>query len=272
LVAQQLREQIGSGQITPGDTLPSEAEMLEQFGVSRPTLREALRVLESEGLIHLGRGSRTGATVMAPSIEGISQRCSLYLAVERTTMGELQQARMVLEPRIARLLASKPKAAVVQALQECTERQRLALKSLDYAGSLAAMADFHALLVMNSANSVLKVLAGVLQDISIKLHHQLLLASEQRERRQSIAKRCELATQAYQQLTKLIASGKAAEAESFWADYMDGVATFLDTSGLANVRVSPTPMAAAAPQVAPFHPLALQERATTPSERAKKRR
>jgi DNA-binding FadR family transcriptional regulator len=68
IIAQQLRAQIACGELRPGDSLPSESELLKDFGISRPTLREALRVLESETLIQLGRGSRSGATILAPGL------------------------------------------------------------------------------------------------------------------------------------------------------------------------------------------------------------
>src|SRR5690606_38601467 len=61
LVAERLRAMIAAGELRPGDTLPSEAELLRQFNVSRPIMREALRVLEAESLIRLGRGALAGA-------------------------------------------------------------------------------------------------------------------------------------------------------------------------------------------------------------------
>src|SRR4051812_10355634 len=66
IVAQRLRRRIANGELPPGSSLPREADLMTQFGVSRPALREALRVLEAESLISLGRGARAGATVMAP--------------------------------------------------------------------------------------------------------------------------------------------------------------------------------------------------------------
>src|SRR5215207_5826071 len=68
MVANQLRRTILSGGLKEGDSLPLEKELLAHFGVSRPTLREAFRMLEAEGLISISRGSRTGATVHQPNI------------------------------------------------------------------------------------------------------------------------------------------------------------------------------------------------------------
>jgi DNA-binding FadR family transcriptional regulator len=69
LVAQRLRRQIISGDLAEGDALPSETTLTETFGISRPTLREAFRVLEAEQLISVRRGARGGARVHAPSAD-----------------------------------------------------------------------------------------------------------------------------------------------------------------------------------------------------------
>ena len=67
LVAGTLRRMVVDGQLKDGDFLPNEAELMAHFAVSRPTLREAVRVLESERLVEVRRGSRTGARVRVPS-------------------------------------------------------------------------------------------------------------------------------------------------------------------------------------------------------------
>ena len=68
LIATLYRRQIVRGDLRPGDTLPSEQQLMVQFGVSRPTLREAFRILEAEDLISVKRGSRGGARVTQPSL------------------------------------------------------------------------------------------------------------------------------------------------------------------------------------------------------------
>ena len=80
MIADHIRNRILDGELKEGDSLPSEAQLLEGFGVSRPTLREAFRVLETEKLISVSRGSRKGATVHAPTIDIVSRymTCLLY--------------------------------------------------------------------------------------------------------------------------------------------------------------------------------------------------
>src|ERR1700726_4007530 len=107
IVAERLRAQIAAGQLNSGDTLPSEADMIRLFNVSRPIMREALRVLEAESLIRLGRGARAGATVLAPSINTAARFGVLYLATHRTTLGMIHEVRSLLEPPLAALLAQR---------------------------------------------------------------------------------------------------------------------------------------------------------------------
>lgn len=81
LVAQTLRKMIADGQLKDGDFLPYEADLMTHFQVSRPTLREAVRVLESDRLVEVRRGSRTGAKVRVPGPEvvaGPAHCCSPY--------------------------------------------------------------------------------------------------------------------------------------------------------------------------------------------------
>src|ERR1700736_5393707 len=105
LVASHLRRQIVRGELRPGETLPLETELMEQYGVSRPTLREAFRILEAETLISVRRGSRGGARVVAPDVAVAARYVGLLLQTQVTTINDVYEARMISEPPCARLLA-----------------------------------------------------------------------------------------------------------------------------------------------------------------------
>src|SRR5215218_6683547 len=105
LIATHIRRQIVRGELKEGDTLPPEVRLMEQFGVSRPTLREAFRILETESLISVRRGSRGGAQVMAPDLSVAARYVGLLLQLQGATIVDVYEARMVLEPVCARLLA-----------------------------------------------------------------------------------------------------------------------------------------------------------------------
>src|SRR5882762_8205387 len=105
LIATHLRRQIVRGELRPGETLPPEVQLMEQYGVSRPTLREAFRILETETLISVRRGSRGGAQVMTPDLSVAARYVGLLLQIQGTTIDDVYEARMVTEPACAGLLA-----------------------------------------------------------------------------------------------------------------------------------------------------------------------
>ena len=106
-VAHRFRDRIVSGELQPGERLPAESDLVEIFKVSKPTLREALRILESEGLIRVGRGSRSGAVVQVLSMARTAQYASMVLASQGTTLSEVHEVRRLLEPSLARRLCGK---------------------------------------------------------------------------------------------------------------------------------------------------------------------
>lgn len=236
LVAERLRKQIAAGEIAAGDTLPSEAQLMKQMGVSRPTLREAMRVLESEGLLKLGRGARSGASVLVPSIERAARYGALYLATRGTTVGDIHQVRTLLEPALVAQHAANPKKALVRALQDCVAEQQSAIAERDYPRAVAAVNEFHSELVRHSPNSAFKLLAGMIQDISASIY-PLMALNGTRSDQQLVYRRTQKSSAAHAKLLKLIMDGKAAEAERFWRDYMLDTAAFMTKNKLNDIRV-----------------------------------
>src|SRR3712207_5521225 len=121
LIATHIRRQIVRGELSQGDTLPPEVELMQQFGVSRPTLREAFRILETESLISVRRGSRGGAQIMAPSLNVASRYAGLLLQMGKATIGEVIEARALVEPIAAGLLAQRRTVADVGALTDIVD-------------------------------------------------------------------------------------------------------------------------------------------------------
>ena len=100
LIADRLRRQIVRGELREGDALPPESELLERFDVSRPTLREAFRVLESESLITVRRGAHGGARVQVPNIDVAARFAGFILEHRETTLDDVYQSRILIEPPI----------------------------------------------------------------------------------------------------------------------------------------------------------------------------
>src|SRR6202042_1928617 len=105
LLPTHLRRQIVRGELLPGETLPAESQLMEQYGVSRPTLREAFRILEAETLISVRRGSRGGPRIVAPDASVAARYVGLLLQIQGATINDVYEARMISEPPCARLLA-----------------------------------------------------------------------------------------------------------------------------------------------------------------------
>lgn len=95
-VVEQIEQAVFTGQLPPGSHLPSERDLVAQFGVSRSTIREALRVLESNGMIQSRAGDQRGPQVLAVSPENLHKSMS-RLARTSMSLGELLQFRMLLE-------------------------------------------------------------------------------------------------------------------------------------------------------------------------------
>jgi len=106
LVAAELRRRIVEGELQEGDALPPESSLRETFGVSRPTLREAFRVLESEGLIEVHRGARGGARVRVPNEAAAARYAGLVLEHRGTTIADVCAVRTVIEPVCAAMVAT----------------------------------------------------------------------------------------------------------------------------------------------------------------------
>src|SRR6516165_5409517 len=105
LIADLLRRQIVRGEVKPGAKLPPETQLMEQFGVSRPTIREAFRILETERLIVVRAGSRGGAQVVAPDLTVAARYFGLLLQLQGATIADVYEARKIAEPACAGMLA-----------------------------------------------------------------------------------------------------------------------------------------------------------------------
>jgi DNA-binding FadR family transcriptional regulator len=95
LVAGHIRRQIVLGQLKEDDALAPESVLMEEFAISRPTLREAFRILESEGLITVRRGARGGARVQEPSEDAAARYAGLVLQHRGAILDEVLDARLI---------------------------------------------------------------------------------------------------------------------------------------------------------------------------------
>lgn len=163
VIVDRLRRQIVRGELTEGEALPSEHELQERFGVSRPTLREAFRILESESLIAVRRGAHGGALVRVPNTDVAARYTAFVLEHRGTTLADLYEARIVIEPAAVGLLAAKRTDDDLARLREALVQHDALIDQPQR--SIRTHTAFHALLVELTGNQTLHVLVGMIQHI-----------------------------------------------------------------------------------------------------------
>lgn len=126
LIIDQIRELILSGRLPPGERLPAERDLAERTGVSRVTVRDALRVLEAQGIIEIRVGTAGGAFVTAPSSEKVGEGISTMLKLETLRPEDVAEARLIMELGAAALAIQRATDADIDRLEglcQLAERQ-----------------------------------------------------------------------------------------------------------------------------------------------------
>jgi DNA-binding FadR family transcriptional regulator len=229
LIATFYRRQIVRGELRPGDTLPSEQQLMAQFGVSRPTLREAFRILETENLISVKRGSRGGARVTQPSLSVAARYVGLLLQVQGTTIADVYEARMVLEPACARLLARRRTKQDLVDLTACVDELRGVVEAgqdkVPEPGRWSRLVyRFQELIMTRCGSKTLAVQGGVLRDI-VETHLTIAVTRDFRE--QETLERFQLSVRSYAKLVALIEKRDGAGAERHWRLHMEAAGKLL---------------------------------------------
>ena len=161
-IADQLRAQIVRRELVDGQFLPVEAELCAHFGTSRPTMREAFRILEAEGLLAIRRGGRFGPQVQAPDPAVVARSLGMLLQHQGVDLGDVYDTFLDLVPRAAARLAASRDEADLDALR--AQREQLA-SAPDGATFLDAATGFNVLLVELAGNPVQAMLARLLTEV-----------------------------------------------------------------------------------------------------------
>ncbi|WP_181883565.1 FadR/GntR family transcriptional regulator [Sphingorhabdus pulchriflava] len=214
IVADHFRGQIVRGELKEGDSLPPEGQLMASLGISRPTLREAFRILEAESLISVVRGSRTGARVHAPSVELVSRYAGYVLQSLGTTIGDLYQARLAIEPQVVRWLSTKPDRLAIKRLRAEIERLRVLLTANRYNDFIEAVNEFHATLVDVTGTKTLTFMNQLL--INLLSRHQSDYKHRHPVENDVQHKSLRAGLKSYEKLVDLIESGQVEEAVKHW--------------------------------------------------------
>jgi DNA-binding FadR family transcriptional regulator len=178
LVADHLRGQIIRRELEDGAPLPNEAILAGSFGVSRPTLREALRILEAESLIQITRGSRTGARVVSPSERGAAQYLGRYFQFKQISRIDVHQAVAEIEVPALVALVTRGSVEDVDALVAHLEIERQSAG--DWKAAVDAATAFHRLLVDRSGVRSLAILHGLLDGVIVASSREIARIFEAR--------------------------------------------------------------------------------------------
>jgi len=122
-IVRRIKKQISDGRLVAGHKLPAEREMARQFKTSRVSVREAYRSLEELGVLRIRRGADGGAFIAAVDHEPVLRSLALVLGLAKTSHKELTQARLLIEPPIARLAALRARKEDIVRLEQALEQE-----------------------------------------------------------------------------------------------------------------------------------------------------
>src|SRR4051794_28149758 len=215
-VAAQIRRMIAHGELVDGDWLPTEAELINRFGVSRPTLREAFRLLEGDSLVTIRRGPPGGARVTLPGPDAVADLFGMILMLSGTTIGDVWDARLTIEPPAVRRLAETATREVVKKLEAELESVRSMIDDpLEFP---KAGVRFHVKLVELSGNHTLTTVIGMLSVIiERELTKSMLEIGADTDEVRRADKR---AMRGYEKIVELIKARDGEAAEQAWRDHM----------------------------------------------------
>jgi GntR family transcriptional repressor for pyruvate dehydrogenase complex len=221
LISSALRRQIVRGELQPQDLLPSEAELMSQFGVSRPTLREAFRILETENLITIRRGAHGGAQVTVPDVSVAARYVGVLLQMQGATIADVSLARMVTEPACAGLLArvrtksdlADLRAVVTDMLATTGIRDSARWTHLSYR--------FHELVAERCGNKTLAIQVAMLQDI-VARHMGTAISRDMTDPARSAPFKRQV--RSFEKLIELLEARDVEGAERHWRAHLDAAA------------------------------------------------
>jgi GntR family transcriptional repressor for pyruvate dehydrogenase complex len=160
-VAEMLLEMILSGEYQAGDRLPPERILVEQIGVSRTVVREALNLLEARGLIRIEHGR--GAVVSANGAHALHKNLSFLLRMQAGTLWELMEMRKALEVEVAGLAAERATAEDIATMRAKLDRMRENIDAPE--GYVHADVEFHEMLTRSARNRVLLMMMEPIVDL-----------------------------------------------------------------------------------------------------------
>ncbi|HET7396921.1 MAG TPA: FadR/GntR family transcriptional regulator [Intrasporangium sp.] len=167
-IVEQVEDAIVRGELRPGERLPSERELVSQFGTSRSTVREALRVLESNGLVRSRPGDPNGPEVLPFTSRGLTKQLRRLAQADGLGLAELIASRMILDSSANRLAARLRTEEELGTMEAAIDAMRAAVDD-GYAAFGEADLAFHDAVAQASRNTLIQVCNLVVRDTVLSL-------------------------------------------------------------------------------------------------------
>ena len=184
VIARRIKKQISDGRLAAGHKLPAERDMARQFKTSRVSVREAYRSLEEAGLLSIRRGAEGGAFIAQFDHEPVRRSLSLVLGLGNTSHNEVTEARMLIEPSIARLAALRARPEDIAKLELVLTREEEEVRR-PHADSGTTAGAFHRAVAACTHNVPLVVLMNALADLTAESVSSLDARIRTRHRRKN---------------------------------------------------------------------------------------
>lgn len=178
-VAQRLLDKIVTANLAPGSSLGTEAELLQQFDVSRPTLRESLRILEAQGVLDLRPGPRGGIIVAMPGTDILAHGLSVHLRMHDVPFIAVLKAREVIEPALAAEAAENGTGEEFSLMQASIDRMK---ETDDPDEFVKETRTFHSLVAQASRNLVMTIFSSTVSQIAAGEVYDVQYTIENRKR------------------------------------------------------------------------------------------
>lgn len=220
-VADELRAQIITGVLPAGARLPNENELSKAFGVSRSTVREALRVLASQHLVETLRGVQGGSFVAAPDparvVEDVGGALGILVMTPQLQLDDLLEARLLLEPEAARLAATRADPETVEAVREAAHAPRDPRDPSGFGPHL----DFHTTILMATGNLMFTMMGQPVADVLRTRLRRAAVAHSEWDR----------VDECHREIAEHIAAGDAAAAERAMREHLIDLRPLYERAG-----------------------------------------
>ncbi len=245
VIARRIKKQISDGRLTTGHKLPAERDMARQYKTSRVSVREAYRSLEELGLLTIRRGAEGGAFIATIDHEPVRRSFSLLLGLGQTSHAEVTEARMLIEPSIARLAALRARPEDIANLERVLKQEEAEMRRPSPDSGRTA-GQFHRAIADCARNTPLVVLMNALADLTAESVSSLDVKIRTRHRR----KNCEY----HRELFEAIRQGDDDAAYTLMirhvGDIQERVGRTMKTSTRGDLCGQPAPRRSAAARTA----------------------